>query len=471
MGFGPVSKTSNVVALGFLILGLLSLQPVECDIEFQAISCRKHITFLTEFGGKGDGITSNTAVFQNATAQLSKFGSDGGAMLVVPPGRWLTGSFNLTSNFTLFLQKGAVILGSQDISEYPLIEPLKSYGRGRDTPGGRYASLVFGTNLTDVVITGENGTIDGQGAYWWDKFHAKELNFTRPYLIEIMYSNQVQISNLTLLNSPSWVVHPIYSSDVIIQFLTIIAPVDSPNTDGIDPDSCTNIKIEDCFIVSGDDCIAVKSGWDEYGIAVGMPTNHLIIRRLTCISPDSAVIALGSEMSGGIKDVRVEDITAINSESGVRIKSAPGRGAYVKDIYVRRMTMNTMKYVFWMTGSYGSHPDEGYNPKALPEVKNVNFRDIVAHNVTMSANLAGIKDDPYTGICVSNVTISLSPNPKKVQWNCTDIGGITSNVSPQPCDLLPDKHLESGCDFPTDVLPIDNVQLNTCKLPSQQVSN
>lgn len=236
-------------------------------------------------------------------------------------------------------------------------------------------------------------------------------------------------------------------------------------------DSCTNIKIEDCFIVSGDDCIAVKSGWDEYGIAVGMPTNHLIIRRLTCISPDSAVIALGSEMSGGIKDVRAEDITAINSESGVRIKSAPGRGAYVKDIYVRRVTMKTMKYVFWMTGSYGSHPDEGYNPKALPEVNNINFRDIVAKNVTMSADLAGIKGDPYNGICVSNVTISLSPNPKKVQWNCTDIGGMTSNVSPQPCDLLPDKHLESGCDFPTDVLPIDNVQFKTCKLVSHQVSN
>lgn len=86
---------------------------VQCDIEFPAISCRKHIAFLTEFGGKGDGKTSNTAVFQNATAQLSKFGADGGAMLVVPPGQWLTGSFNLTSNFTLFLQKGAVILGSQ----------------------------------------------------------------------------------------------------------------------------------------------------------------------------------------------------------------------------------------------------------------------------------------------------------------------------------------------------------------------
>ncbi|KAJ4827197.1 hypothetical protein Tsubulata_016782 [Turnera subulata] len=96
-------------------------------------------------------------------------------------------------------------------------------------------------------------------------------------------------------------------------------------------DSCINTRIEDCYIVSGDDCVAVISGWDEYGISYGMPTKQLVIRRLTCISPTSAVIALGSEMSGGIQDVRAEDITAINSESGIRIKTAVGRGRYVKE--------------------------------------------------------------------------------------------------------------------------------------------
>ncbi|KAG5069058.1 hypothetical protein JHK85_001435 [Glycine max] len=116
---------------------------------------------------------------------------------------------------------------------------LYSYGRGRDAPDGRFSSLIFGTNLTDVIITGYNGTIDGQGCYWWDKFHKGELKLTRPYMIEIMFSDHIQISNLTLINSPSWFVHPIYTSDIIIQGLTILAPVDSPNTDGIDPDSET----------------------------------------------------------------------------------------------------------------------------------------------------------------------------------------------------------------------------------------
>ncbi|KAH7513885.1 hypothetical protein FEM48_Zijuj11G0030100 [Ziziphus jujuba var. spinosa] len=432
--------------------------------EYSAISCRAHGASLTDFGGVGDGTTSNTKAFKTAIDHLSQFSSFGGSELFVPPGKWLTGSFNLTSHFTLYLHKDAVLLASQDENEWPLIDPLPSYGRGRDTEGGRFSSLIFGTNLTDVVITGDNGTIDGQGEVWWQKFHKGELNYTRPYLIEIMFSDRVQISNLTLMNSPSWNVHPVYSSNVIVQSLTILAPVTSPNTDGINPDSCTNTRIEDCYIVSGDDCVAVKSGWDEYGIAFGMPTKQLVIRRLTCISPFSAVIALGSEMSGGIQDVRAEDIVAIDSESGVRIKTAIGRGGFVKDIYVRGMTMKTMKWAFWMTGNYGSHADNNFDPNALPVIQNINYRDMVAENVTMAARLEGIPGDPFTGICISNVTIELAKNAKKVPWNCTDIAGISSAATPKPCHLLPDQGPEkiAACDFPEDKPPIDDVEVQSC---------
>jgi polygalacturonase len=205
----------------------------------------------------------------------------------------------------------------------------------------------------------------------------------------------------------------------------------------------------------------VKSGWDQYGIKYGMPTKHLIIRRLTCISPDSATIALGSEMSGGIQDVRAEDITAIDTQSGVRIKTAIGRGAYVKDIYVRRMTFKTMKYVFWMSGAYNQHPDAGFDPNALPEIQGINYRDVVAENVTYSARLDGISDKPFTGICISNATITLTAKPKDLQWNCTNIAGVTSNVSPKPCSLLHVKE-DVVCPFPEDQLPIDDIQLKTC---------
>ncbi|KAM5569522.1 putative polygalacturonase [Rosa sericea] len=452
-----------------VILGLLFLQAAECGIQnikdavtYSAINCRKHSALLTDFGAVGDGKTLNTKAFKDAVDKLSQYASDGGAQLIVPPGNWLTGSFNLTSHFTLFLHKDAVILGSQDESEWPLLPALPSYGQGREAPGGRLSSLIFGTNLTDVVITGNNGTIDGQGAPWWEKFKKGLLNVTRPYLVEIMYSNQIQISNLTFTNSPSWHIHPTYSSNITIQGLTILAPVSVPNTDGINPDSCSQTRIEDCYIVSGDDCIAVKSGWDQYGIKFGMPTEHLVIRRLTCISPKSATIALGSEMSGGIRDVRVEDVTAIHTESSIRIKTAVGRGAYVKDIYVRRLTLKTMKYVFWMTGGYGSHPGEGFDPKALPAIQNINYREVVAENVTMPAQLDGIANDPFKGICISNVSISLTEKPKKLLWNCTDVEGITSNVTPKACDLLPEQQKPIDCAFPEDKLAIEGVKLTTC---------
>ncbi|KAJ7962441.1 Pectin lyase-like superfamily protein [Quillaja saponaria] len=317
------AQVTKVISVLFLV-ALLSIRGAESrksrkpkpetltySFEYTAINCRAHSASLTDYGGVGDGTTSNTKAFKTAISNLSQYASNGGAQLYVPAGKWLTGSFSLISHFTLFLHKDAVLLASQDMTEWPVIKPLPSYGRGRDAAAGRYTSLIFGTNLTDVTITGENGTIDGQGAFWWQNFHRGKLKYTRPYLIEIMFSENVQISSLTLLNSPNWNIHPVYSSNIVVQGITIIAPITSPNTDGINPDSCTNTKIEDCYIVSGDDCVAVKSGWDEYGIAFGWPTKHLIVRRLTCISPYSAVIALGSEMSGGIQDVRAEDITAI----------------------------------------------------------------------------------------------------------------------------------------------------------------
>ncbi|XP_059651364.1 probable polygalacturonase [Cornus florida] len=468
------SKMLQIVWGVVVVLGVVSsLGGVECrkkstrveeSLEYSAISCRAHSASISDFGGVGDGKTSNTKAFRDAINQLSQYGSDGGAQLFVPAGKWLTGSFNLTSHFTLYLHKDAVLLASQDIGEWAVINPLPSYGRGRDANGGRYISLIFGTNLTDVVITGDNGTIDGQGAFWWQQFHGKKLKYTRPYLIEIMHSDTIQISNLTLVNSPSWNVHPVYSSNILVQSITILAPITSPNTDGINPDSCTNTKIEDCYIVSGDDCVAVKSGWDEYGIAYGMPTKQLMIRRLTCISPYSAAIALGSEMSGGIQDVRAEEIVAIHTESGVRIKTAVGRGGYVKDIYVRGMSLQTMKWVFWMTGNYGSHPDTHYDPKAIPVIEGINYRDVVAENVTMAARLEGIAGNPFTGICISNVTIGMAKKAKKVPWTCTDVAGITSGVAPPPCDMLHDQGPEKirMCDFPADNLPIDTKEVKRC---------
>ncbi|CAI0470264.1 unnamed protein product [Linum tenue] len=153
-----------------------------------------------------------------------------------------------------------------------------------------------------------------------------------------------------------------------------------------------------------------------------------------------------------------QDAVLLASQSGVRIKTAVGRGGFVKDIYVRRMTMHTMKWAFWMTGNYGSHADKNYDPNALPVIQNINYRDMAADNVSMAARLEGIAGDPFTQICISNVTIGMAAKAKKVPWTCSDVGGITAGVSPRPCDLLP----EQGPGKMEETLPIDSVELKTC---------
>ncbi|KAF6176860.1 hypothetical protein GIB67_026547 [Kingdonia uniflora] len=236
---------------------------------------------LTDFGGKGDGKTMNTEAFERAVTAIKKLRMKGGGQLNVPAGFWLTAPFNLTSHMTLFLAENAVILAVQDEKYWTLMPPLPSYGYGREHPGPRYGSLIHGQHLKDVVITGHNGTIDGQGQSWWIKHRQKLLNYTRGPLLQIMWSRDIRISNVTLRNSPFWNIHPYDCKNISITNVTILAPVfGAPNTDGIDPDSCENMLIEDCYISVGDDGIAIKSGWDQYGIAYGQSSTNILIRNL-----------------------------------------------------------------------------------------------------------------------------------------------------------------------------------------------
>ncbi|KAL5198855.1 hypothetical protein ABZP36_002367 [Zizania latifolia] len=394
---------------------------------------RPHSVSITEFGAVGDGVTVNTKAFQNAMFYLSSFAEKGGAELFVPAGRWLTGSFNLISFLTLSLDRDAVIIGSQDSSNWPVIDPLPSYGRGRELPGKRHQSLIFGSNLTDVIITGANGTIDGQGEIWWNWFHNHTLNYTRPPLLELMYSNRVVISNLTFMNAPFWNIHPVYCSQVLVQHLTILAPISSPNTDGIDPDSSTNVCIEDCYIRNGDDIVVIKSGWDEFGISFAHPSSNISIRNITGVTRNSAGIAFGSEMSGGISEVRAEGLRFVNSVHGIRIKTSPGRGGYVRNVYIADVSMDNVSIAIRITGNYGEHPDDNYDKNALPDISNITIKDVVGLNIGIAGMLQGIQGDTFSNICLSNVSLSSkSTNP----WNCSRVDGYSNSVSPEICEQL-----------------------------------
>ncbi|OMO64135.1 Glycoside hydrolase, family 28 [Corchorus capsularis] len=374
---------------------------------------RPHSVTITEFGAVGDGVTLNTKAFQNAIFYLNSFADKGGAKLFVPAGRWLTGSFDLISHLTLWLDKDAVILGSMNSDDWPVVDPLPSYGRGRELPGGRHRSLIYGRNLTDVIITGDNGTIDGQGSIWWNWFRSETLNYTRPHLVELMNSTGVIISNLTFLNSPFWTIHPVYCSHVRVQNVTILAPLDSPNTDGIDPDSSDDVCIEDCYISTGDDLIAIKSGWDEYGIAYGRPSRNISIRGLTGHNRNGSGIAFGSEMSGGVSEIHAENIYFFNTSTAIKFKTARGRGGYVRNIHISNVTLSDVDIAIRFEGNFSQHPDEFYDPNALPVIERITFKDVIGDNIKVAGLLKGIEGDSFLGILILVVSQRNSPSPRQ----------------------------------------------------------
>ncbi|XP_008810196.2 probable polygalacturonase isoform X2 [Phoenix dactylifera] len=402
----------------------------------RGLNPRPHSVSITDFGAIGDGLTLNTLAFQNAIFYLKSFADKGGAQLYVPKGRWLTGSFNLTSHLTLFLDKDAIIIGTQVFFyNWPIIEPLPSYGQGLDLPGGRHGSLINGQNLTDVVITGDNGTIDGQGSVWWGWFHTHTLNFSRPHLVELVSSNDVVISNLTFLNSPAWSIHPVYCSNVEIQKITIRTSSKSLFTSGIVPDSCSYICIEDCSINVSHDAIALKSGWDNYGISFGRPSSNIHINNVHLQTSLGSAIAFGSEMSGGISDIYVEHLHVHDSFTGIKLKTIRGRGGFIENIVISDVKMENVHEAFRFTGHCGSHPDDQYDPDALPVVKQITLKNVVGTNISIAGVLSGIEDDPFTAICLSNINLSITLDAS-ASWVCSNVSGFSESVFPQPCSDL-----------------------------------
>ncbi|WOL02130.1 putative polygalacturonase [Canna indica] len=447
---------------------------------------RREVISIADFGAVGDGKTLNTWSFHKAIYRIQHLRKRGGTLLYIPAGVWLTGSFNLTSHMTLYLAKGAVIKATQDVWSWPLVDPLPSYGRGRELPGSRYMSLIQGNGIRDVVITGENGTIDGQGDVWWNMWRQKNLLHTRPNLLELINSRDIIVSNVVFLNSPFWNIHPVYCNNMVVKHVTVLAPYDSPNTDGVDPaseiggktilwksfdslnmffssifsnfiasnfadsfgipcmhdsDSSSNVCIEDSYISTGDDLVAVKSGWDEYGIAYGRPSSGITIRRLTGSSPFSG-IAIGSETSGGVENVLVENVNLYNIGIGVHIKTNIGRGGYIRNITISDVTMNGVGKAIRISGHVGDHPDDNFNPRAIPTVDGVTIKNVWGEEVEQPGSIEGIKDSPFTRICLSNVKlwgVGVSP------WRCTDVSGAALGVNPWPCPQLASSFAMNNC--------------------------
>ena len=396
---------------------------------------------VQDYGAVGDGVTRDEAAIAAAVAAVA---AHGGGVLLFPRGVYLSAPVNLTSDCEMRLQN-ATLLAAAEWSAWPIVAPLPSYGRGRDFPGPRYSAFIGVHNATRVSIVGEGGAdanfINGQGASWWRGHENGSLVLTPGHLIETMWSSTFELSHVTLVDSPFWNTHLWSSSDIHVHDVKVRAPGDSDNTDGFDPDSSQNVLIERVDVSNGDDCIAIKSGWDAPGVAYGVPSRNITFRDSICDSPAGRgnCVAVGSEMSGGVADVFVSNITCVNSGSLLDVKSTLGRGGYVRNINVERCVITgRVQYALNARDDYGDS-NGPVNRSLVPRIGGITVADVSA---APTATLAGAgffeglgaapEQGEVYGVVLRNVQLGA---PAK-GWHCVNATGTSSAVTPEPCPQL-----------------------------------
>jgi len=344
-------------------------------------SFRADTVSVADFGAKGDGQFLNSEAINKAITAINQ---RGGGVVLIPAGLWLTGPIEMKSNVNLHVSREAILLFSNKFDDYKLVE---SNWEGQ--PAYRNQNPISGKNLENIAITGK-GIIDGNGGVWrmvkrnkmtdsqWKKLLAsggvvdekakiwypsegslkgalenrsgtikpgvtKEdfldvKDFLRPNLLVFTQCKKVLIEGVTIQNSAAWNLHPLMCEDVILRDVLVRNPWYAQNGDGVDIESCKNVLIEDCTFDVGDDGICIKSGRDKAGRDRAMPTENVIIRRSVVYHAHGGFV-IGSEMSGGARNIWVEDCSFIGTDIGLRFKTKRGRGGVVENIFIKNINM------------------------------------------------------------------------------------------------------------------------------------
>lgn len=372
---------------------------------------------VRDFGAIADGKTLCTAAMQKAVDTCA---AEGGGNVVVPTGRYLTGPIFLKSNVHVEILAGATLLFTTEFDTVPAID-----GRWEGVDGQVYASLFTGNNLENVAITGR-GTLDGQGESWWKAFlrvremrkklgidgqreienpPGSPLKWGRPRMINLYRCKNVLVSGVNLINSPAWNIHPVLCENVCIDGVSITAPADSPNTDGIDPDSCKDVRIANCYISVGDDCIIIKSGYRYQ--ERGSPSENITVTN--CVfGAGHAGIGIGSETAGGVKNVAISNCVCDGTDRGLRFKTARGRGNAVENVRASNFVMRNVGEAITVTMFYTGGDKHAPQPvtQGTPMVRNLHFSEVVAADVKRAAIIEGLPEMPIEGLSISDVVIN-----------------------------------------------------------------
>lgn len=398
-------------------------------------SCEK--TFKTEeefvylnvkrFGAKGDGTSLDTNAIQAAILACPDHGR-----VFIPKGTYLSGPIFLRSNITIEFEEGARLLGSADKSIYPVLPGVTytadekdeyNLGSWEGNPLNIYASIVTGVNVENIKIIGK-GIVDGGASKenWWKNPKGYKGVF-RPRGLFLNHCKNVEIQGMTFTNTPSWNLHPYFSDNLRFIDMKLINPKDSPNTDGCDPESCKNVDILGVFFSVGDDCIAIKSGKIYMGRKHKKPSENFNIRNCSMNFGHGSIV-LGSEMSGGIKDITVSQCLFNKTDRGLRIKTRRGRG---KDAVIDGITFENIKMVdvltplvvnmFYFCDPDG-HTEYVYSKEKLPVDERTpylgkfHFKDIDCDNVNVAAGtFYGLPEAPIASIDIENVSFKYAENP------------------------------------------------------------
>ncbi len=381
-----------------------------------------------DFGARGDGLTDDTRSLQAAISACPPHG-----WVRLPEGAFLSGPLFLKSHMTLEILGGARLLGLRDISQWPILPGTLHDETGKETgwlgswegePQGCHAALINILSAEDVTVCGE-GLIDGQAGFdtWWAHPKSPYASW-RPRLIYAVDSRDLVFEGLTLAGSPSWNLHPLHCENVTAACLNISAPANSPNTDGLDPESCTHVVIAGIHFTVGDDCIAIKSGKLSMARKAVRPTRGVRISNCFMENGHGAVV-IGSEMSSGVYDVQVRDCLFTGTDRGLRIKTRRGRGktAIVRDIHFDNIRMEGVGTPFVINSFYWADPDgktafiasREAQPvdDGTPSLGGFHLSRITCTGVKLAAAyLLGLPEMPIDGIDINHFSVRYDPTAK-----------------------------------------------------------
>jgi polygalacturonase len=402
---------------------------------------------ITKFGAQTDGTSDSTAAFKNAIAACNKAG---GGRVVVPAGTFVTGAIHLKSNVNLFVSAGATIKFTKDPNAYlPVV-----FTRWEGTELMNYSSFIYAFEQTNIAVTGE-GTLDGQSGNdsWWpwngranygwkqgdpnqrdDRNALQQMaekgvpvservfgagHYLRPQFIQPYRCQNVLIEGVKIINSPMWEVHPVLCRNVIVRGLRISSH--GPNNDGCDPESCTDILIENCDFDTGDDCIAIKSGRNADGRRLKAPTENIIVRG--CRMRDGhGGITVGSEITGGVRNLFAENckLDSQNLDHALRVKNNAMRGGLLENFYFRDLTVGQVAHaVITIDFNY----EEGGKGGFTPIVRNYSVERLTSSKSQHALDVQGLTGAPIYDLRLSDCTFDNVDQASIVK----NISGMTLN--------------------------------------------